>query len=102
MELVYLNLNRTKVDLIDALNPVAMTVLSIEDTGVESIVKLEGCKLKRFFCKGAPIRNFRPIYGAPIRYMSISSPEEKQQLFGELSKLTIVNGQNIHDNPLWN
>jgi Leucine-rich repeat (LRR) protein len=102
MKLVSLNLNRTKVDSIDALNPGALKVLRIEDTDVDSIATLQGCELDRFYCKGAPIKNYRPIYGAPIRYMSINRPASMKQLYGNLPKLTIVNGRNIHKQPQWN
>jgi Leucine-rich repeat (LRR) protein len=102
MKLVSLNLNRTKVDSIDALNPGALKVLRIEDTDVDSIATLQGCELDRFYCKGAPIKNYRPIYGAPIRYMSINRPASMRQLYGNLPKLTTVNGRNIHKQPQWN
>jgi len=102
MKLVSLNLNRTKVDSIDALNPGALKVLCIEDTDVESIATLQGCELDRFYCKGAPLKNYRPIYGAPIRYMSINRPASMKQLFGKLPKLLTVNGRNIHKRPQWN
>ena len=101
MALVSLNLNRTKVDSLDALNPSAMKVLFIEKTRVKSIAQLQGCKLERFFCKGAPLNNFRPIYGAPIRYMSINRPASMWPLYGQLSELETVNGKNIHNRPRW-
>ena len=101
MKLVSLNLNRTKVDSIDALNFGATTVLCIEDTGVKSIATLQGCKLDRFYCKGAPLKNYRPIYGAPIRHMSINRPASMRQLYGNLPKLIIVNGRNLRSIAQW-
>jgi Leucine-rich repeat (LRR) protein len=102
MELTYLNLDQTRVASIDAVNFEKMVHLSIQKTEVSSIAKLRGSQLlARFYCRGASVRDFSPIYGTPIVYMTLDGPARKKALYRKLPKLVNVNGQNIHGRPVW-